>query len=98
MVLGDKNRGIGFVTRPAVLYSVPLVHYEEQGDSFLLGVSHTLGEEDDTSHTLWRGHSIWNLSILAGGEDVLAMTRGCALLSNGGLIVRSQTSEDLGVL
>ena len=98
MVVGDNARGVGLVTRPAGLCSVPLVHYEGRQDSFLLWVTHTLGEKDDTSHTLWRGHSTWSLSILGGGEDVMARTRDCALLSNGGLVVRSQMGENPGVI
>lgn len=91
-VLGDAEKGIGFVTRPGELYSVPMVHYEEtpdEPDSFLLSLTHSLGEWDETSHTLWRGHSTWFLSVLGGMDDIIATTQACASLSNGGLVVRS---------
>ena len=96
VVLGDGTKGIGFITRPAVLYSVPMVHYEELGSdprAFLLMLSHSLGERDETSHTLWRGHSTWNLSILAGGDNVIAEVRTSASLSNGRLVARSGTDQ-----
>ena len=92
VVVGDGEKGVGFVTRPAELYSVPIMHYEEKSgdqESFLLTLAHSLGEWDETSHTLWRGHSTWSLSILGGNEDVISVTRACALLSNGGLVARS---------
>ena len=99
VVLGDAEKGLGFVTRPALLYSVPMVHYEEMdGGSrdFLLALAYSLGEQDETSHTLWRGHSTWNLSILGGGDDILARARAAALLSNGGLVARSEINSDSG--
>jgi len=78
VVLGDAHKGVGFVTRPAQLYSMPLVHYEEQGPGeheFSLTLTHSLGESDDTSHTLWRGHSTWSITLVGGAEDIVASTR-----------------------
>ena len=87
--LGDATKSVGFVTLPALLASVPMVHYEEvaeRPDAFLLMLSHSLGEMDDTSHTLWRGHSSWSLSILGESGNSISKTRTSALLSNGGLV------------
>ena len=95
-VLGDDEKGLGFVTRPGDLYSVPMVSYEESPvdpESFLMSLTHTLGEWDETSHNLWRGHSTWTMSVLAGKETIIDATRTCALLSNGGLTVRSGTGQ-----
>jgi len=92
VVIGDDAKGVGFVTRPAGLYSVPLVHYEELktgGSAFLLSLSHSLGELDETSHTLWRGHSTWSLAILGGDQEIITKTRASALLANGGLLAWS---------
>ena len=97
VVLGDSAKGVGFVTRPASLYSVPLVHYEEMEEDrggFYLTLAYSLGEWDETSHTLWRGHSTWSLSILGGRDDVVPRTRSSAVLSNGGLVARSRTGTD----
>ena len=91
-VLGDAEKGLGYVTRPADLYSVPMVRYEEFGEGppdFLLSLSHSLGEKDETSHTLWRGHSTWSLTILGGGDDIVPRTAACASLANGGLVAWS---------
>jgi hypothetical protein len=85
IVLGDAHKGVGFVTRPAQLYCMPLVHYEEQGPGtheFSLRVTHSLGESDDTSHTLWRGHSTWSVTLMGGAEDIVASTRAAAQRAN----------------
>ena len=98
IVLGDARKGLGFVTRPATLYSVPLVHYRETNadrSGFQLSVTFSLGERDETSHTLWRGHSTWSLSILGGQEHLIQQTRASATLANGGLISRSNTNARL---
>lgn len=90
VVIGDAQKGLGFVTRPGKLYSVPLLHYEELDggvNAFLLTLAHSLGELDETSHTLWRGHSTWSISILGGTGDLVNRVRACAALANGGLIV-----------
>ncbi len=101
VVLGDASRGVGLVTRPGLLYSVPLLHYEElegyQG-GYLLSLAHSLGERDETSYTLWRGHSTWSLSILGGGADVIRRVRSSALLSNGGLVAMSETGSGFELL
>ena len=101
MVLGDASRGVGLVTRPGLLYSVPLLHYEElegyQG-GYLLSLAHSLGERDETSYTLSRGHSTWSLSILGGGADVIRRVRSSALLSNGGLVAMSETGSGFELL
>lgn len=94
VVLGDSIKGVGFVTRSAELYSLPMVHYEKLAggpEGFRLMLAYSLAEVDETSHTLWRGHSTWSLSILGGRDDIVAETRACALLSNGGLVAQSQT-------
>jgi len=94
-VLKDSTKGIGLITRPAKLYSVPLLHYDELGgshDEFLLTLTHSLDEWDETSHTLWRGHSTWEITILGGGDDVVAKTRASALLANGGLVTWNETT------
>jgi hypothetical protein len=93
VVLGDALRGVGFVTKSAELYSLPMVHYEKLvggPEGFRLTLAYSLAEGDETSHTLWRGHSSWSLSILGGRNDLVAETRACALLSNGGLVARSE--------
>ena len=87
--LGDATKSVGFVTRPSLLTSVPMVHYEElprQPDAFLLMLTNSLGERDETSFTHWRGHSSWSLSILGETGNSLSKTRTSALLSNGGLV------------
>ena len=89
VVIGDAHKGVGFITRPAQLYSVPILHYEEldgEANAFLLTLAHSLGELDETSHTLWRGHSVWSVSILGGTGDVVNHVRACASLANGGLM------------
>jgi hypothetical protein len=96
VVLGDALKGVGFVTRSAELYSLPMVHYEKLAggpEGLRLTLAYSLAESDETSHTLWRGHSSWSLSILGGRNDIVAETRACALLSNGGLIARSETGS-----
>jgi hypothetical protein len=96
VVVGDAERGLGFVTRPGQLYSVPMVHYEESEvdpEGFLMTLSYSLGEQDETSHTLWRGHSMWSLSILGGRDDIIAQTRTSALLANGGLLATSEINR-----
>jgi hypothetical protein len=91
VVLGDVSKGLGFVTRMASLYSVPMLQYRETGEmpgGFTLTLAHSLGEKDDASHTLWRGYSSWTVSILGGAADIVQVARSCALLANGGLVVR----------
>jgi len=87
-VVGDKSRGLGFVTRLAKLYSVPMIEYVENSghdSGYDLSLVHSLGEKDETSHVLWRGHSTWEVSILGGGKDIVDVTRAASLLTNGGL-------------
>ena len=91
-VLGDDAKGLGFVTKPAALYSVPMLHYQETRDDpgdYSLTLTHSLAEKDEASHTLWRGHSTWSLSILAGNQDIVEKTRSSAFLANGGLVAQS---------
>lgn len=90
-VVADDSVGVGLITRPAGLYSVPLVHYQESGQNFRLSVANSLGEQDETSHIIWRGHSTWSMSIIGGGTDILKKTRNSALLINGGLVAQGAT-------
>lgn len=97
VVLGDSNRGLGFITQPGALYSSPMVHYEEapsEPGGFRLSLVYSLGERDETSHILWRGHSTWNLSIIAGQQDIVEQTRASGLLTNGGLQAWSEMGSN----
>lgn len=93
VAMGDNNIGVGLITQPGSLYSAPMISYAESSDDpdrFHLSVVYSLGEMDETSHILWRGHSTWNLSILGGGNDIVDQTRACGLLTNGGLLASSE--------
>lgn len=82
VVLGDDTKGIGFVTKPYELYSAAMIRYQEQDPDqfkFNMNLVYSLGEHDDTSHILWRGHSLWNVSIIGGGSDIIDSTRALAL-------------------
>lgn len=90
VVIGDDEKGVGLITHHGELYSAALVRYQppSRNNSFHLSLTHTLGESDETSHILWRGHSTWKASILGGGQDIVDLTRTSALLANGGLVTR----------
>ena len=90
VVIGDEKKGLGFITQPSALYSIPLLHYQNDlttDSQVSLSLTHSLGEWDETSHTLWRGHSSWGITIVAGKDNILETTRDRAILMNGGLTV-----------
>ena len=98
VVLSDSTKGVGFITDLSGLYSVPMMHYEEsssKSEQSYMSLVYSLGEFDDTSHTFWRGHSEWNLSIIGGQNDVINETREAALLFNGGLTTYSAATSSL---
>ena len=96
LVIRDSEKGVGFVTYPSELYSVPMIHFESTGystQSSLFMVSYSLGERDETSHTFWRGHSTWRVSIIGGTHNIIEETSTLAALGNGGLIMRPSSDE-----
>ena len=89
----DETKGLAFITRLASLYSVPMIHYEitdSHSKSFLAMINHSLAENDETSHTLWRGHSTWHLSVIGGKDNIIPETRRLAGIINGGLVHQTQ--------
>lgn len=68
--VGDERRGIALIRDLAELYTVPLVHYEEVDDLFLLRVYLSAGESDDTSAVLWRGHVEVGVRYYGRGADL----------------------------
>ncbi len=52
----DKQNRVILRTYPEAAYAMPMIHYEESQPGYFLRVLPSIGEFDDTSHTLWRGH------------------------------------------
>ncbi len=68
--VGDERRGIALIRNLGELYTVPLVHYEEADELFLLRVYLSAGESDDTSAVLWRGHVEVGVRYWGHGADL----------------------------
>lgn len=85
VVISDSKKGVGLITDQTSIYSVPLLSHTQSDDgttSSNLSVSHSLDEHDPTSHTLWRGHTLWNLSIIGGNTNITELTKTAARLIN----------------
>ncbi len=65
VTVGDDEKAVSIVTDKALLYSAPLIRYEEFNDIFFLKISHSIGESDETAHSFWQGHNQAVFSILA---------------------------------
>lgn len=85
IVISDSEKGVGLVTDQTSIYSTPMVNYQKTTsicDPFNLSVVHSLDEHDPTSHTLWRGHTLWGLSVIGGKSDIISLTRSSAHFMN----------------
>ena len=85
IVISDSEKGVGLVTDQTSMYSVPMVSYNKSTDetkAFDLSVIHALDEHDPTSQTLWRGHTLWYLSVIGGKHDIIPTTRSAAYFMN----------------
>jgi hypothetical protein len=54
----DDRKGVRLSRDLGLLYSVPLVHYEEVGDLAYLRVQHTVAERDETASGVWKGRHV----------------------------------------
>jgi len=63
VAVGDGEKGILIRTDKSDLYSVPMIRYEEVDNSYFLRVYHSIGELDDTTNHLWRGHNKINFIV-----------------------------------
>jgi hypothetical protein len=67
---GDGAKGIGVVTDKAELFSVFLIHHEAVDDLFYFRAWASVGENDETSELVWRGHNALTLSYVGHGPDL----------------------------
>ena len=56
VALEDQHKRIILRTYPQAAYAMPMIHFEENDPSYFLRILPSIGEFDETSHLLWRGH------------------------------------------
>ncbi len=56
LAIEDHQNRMILKTYPHEAYAMPMIHYQESDPSYFLRVLPSIGEFDDTSHMLWRGH------------------------------------------
>ncbi len=61
--IGDKDKALTIKTHRHPLAAQPMIQFYSVDDSFLLRLLYSLGEQDETSHWMWKGKSKWQVSI-----------------------------------
>jgi len=85
--ISDDEKGIAMLSQKSSLYSVPLLHYEEDGDNFILHVKASIGENDDTGRLYYRGYNTAHFSFVAHRNNIDGV-RKAANFFNHPLIVK----------
>ncbi len=85
--VSDGDKGLAIIRNLSELYTVPLVHYEEAEETYLLRIYLSAGESDETTAVLWRGHLEAGVTYYAHGRGDLGRIRREAEASNLGLQV-----------
>jgi hypothetical protein len=86
MDISDNNKGFSTITKKSQLFSVPLIHYEEIDDSFLLRSYNSISEMDDTTETFFKGHNEISFTFI-GHKNDLDNVRNESLCINNSLIM-----------
>jgi len=66
----DGKKNITMATDKSVLYSVPMIEYEEVKKSYLMRIHHTISESDETGRMHWRGHNNFSCSYFGHKSDI----------------------------
>jgi len=90
--ISDSHKGVTLVSDKTNLYSVPLLRYEEHGNSYLLTVKNSIGETDNTGSIFYRGYNTAYFSYIAHIND-LSRTRSMARHINNKLLVKRRGLE-----
>ena len=69
-VFGDADKHVVIETDKSLFCAVPLVRYEELGDSFFLRVSHSICERDDVAHQFFKGYGEVFFDVKAGSGGI----------------------------
>ncbi|MEW6534121.1 MAG: hypothetical protein AB1454_00700 [Candidatus Auribacterota bacterium] len=62
--ISDKDKGIAICTDKSLLYSVPMIEYQEIKKSYLMRVYNSISESDETGRIHWRGHMTARISYV----------------------------------
>ena len=72
--ISDDKKGVTIATDKSLLYSVPMVEFEQVKQSYLMRLYHTISESDETGRVHWRGHNSVRFSMF-GHNGNLNSTR-----------------------
>jgi len=72
--ISDDEKGVTIATDKSLLYSVPMVEFEDVKQSYLMRLYHTISESDETGRIHWRGHNTAQFSMF-GHNGNLSATR-----------------------
>jgi len=68
--ISDGKKHITVCTDKSILYSVPMIEYEEVKKSYLMRIHHTISESDETGRMHWRGHNNIMFSYFGHKSDL----------------------------
>jgi hypothetical protein len=68
--ISDDDKGVAVITNKSQMYSVPLLHYEEDDGKYFLRIYTSIGEADDTCDAFWRGHNRIDVTFLGHGKGL----------------------------
>ena len=85
----DGDKGIGVIANKAELFSAFLVHHEPVDDLFYFRAWATVGENDETSELVWRGHNALTLSYVGHGGDLAPVREAARAIRHPLVAVRA---------
>ena len=81
--IGDGECEIAVLAQHPLLYSAPMLHYEEAGSQFFCRLYHSVAERDETSESYWRGHTVGRYSLIGHKGDLSWVRRQSRCLFAG---------------
>ncbi|MCB1195714.1 hypothetical protein KDK77_05980 [bacterium] len=92
--ISDDKKGITIASDKAMLFSVPLIEFEEIKKSYLFRIYHSISESDETGRGHFRGHTSISFSYF-GHKNNLEQTRTAVTHMSHGLICIPSSSAGI---
>jgi hypothetical protein len=85
--ISDDEKGVAVITNRSQMYSVPLLHYEEDDGKYFLRIYTSIGEADDTCDIFWRGHNKIDVTFLGHGKGLDDVRRESERINQGLVVI-----------
>ncbi len=85
--ISDDDKGVAVITNRSQMYSVPLIHYEEDDSKYFLRVYTSIGEADETCDIFWRGHNKIDVTFLGHGKGLNDVRQESERINQGLVVI-----------